>query len=595
MTIQQTRSWGVDKTIESSHGIFGILEDSLTVSYGSNFEKISESSEESSISFTEETRADLDDALIYTTTDYDVWEYPVYGDNSGVPIDYITVIFPKLVDDKYINKYTLSGGSCDSWYYPTHQRNNIWSYPILSDPNQLTGYSQEGELFSDKLTTYTFGGITRIVKGKWGELSTEKQSQDIQTEFTTSRMEGVGLKIPQFLSIGYKSTIEGSYKSSDLSTLTIIGEKSTEISASFGRLKNGFDTSASYDVRPYIYWAEQGYLTIDYTTQPQNQLFWAQYNRPDPAFILPWLSADCLNERDQLSREITIEPAYANIGDTVTISATIRNFSNIPTTDVDVQFYLGDPDLGGVAIGNMQTITNLARSAGPETVSIQWAATGSGEQRIYAVIDPNNDINEMHDETGAVDANNNKAYGIMQMGTAVYIDPALKQTQDYYQLQLIGNNPVPRSNLRINSYIPLSRLEETGNEVRRFELLSLPLDELNIKSEETVGTPFELVAYQEDERVNTFSFPNENSPSAIIKIQYSDEDIVGFTEESLSLYRWTGTIWELANCETNQISRLVEENMLVIPICETGIFVLSDKPPITFMFNNYLPLVVQGS
>lgn len=120
-------------------------------------------------------------------------------------------------------------------------------------------------------------------------------------------------------------------------------------------------------------------------------------------------------DKTDFSHDVDLSPYYVNPGETVTISATGRNFSNVTANDVKVRFYLGDPDNRGKQIGADQIIPTLSRSGtGPQTVSIEWAAEGRGKQRIYAVIDPDNELAEIHDEVSNV--NNNKGYNYIGIG-----------------------------------------------------------------------------------------------------------------------------------------------------------------------------------
>jgi hypothetical protein len=38
----------------------------------------------------------------------------------------------------------------------------------------------------------------------------------------------------------------------------------------------------------YLYWAKAGYMVVDYQTMPGGTEPWSLYDKPDPAFILPW-------------------------------------------------------------------------------------------------------------------------------------------------------------------------------------------------------------------------------------------------------------------------------------------------------------------
>ncbi|MCK7529224.1 MAG: hypothetical protein MZV64_72550 [Ignavibacteriales bacterium] len=80
-------------------------------------------------------------------------------------------------------------------------------------------------------------------------------------------------------------------------------------------------------------------------------------NNPDPTFVLPWLldpeKGFALGDPDKRfqTKDITFLPRKPVPGDTLTISARVRNFSLKSTsTPVSVKFYLDDPDSGGTAM-----------------------------------------------------------------------------------------------------------------------------------------------------------------------------------------------------------------------------------------------------
>jgi len=95
-------------------------------------------------------------------------------------------------------------------------------------------------------------------------------------------------------------------------------------------------------------------------------------------------------------------------GEQMTITASVLNKGAIPVENVQVMFYDGDPEAGGVSIGTMQTLSSLS-SGGAKDVSITWKAVNTGGHRIYAAIDPENSIQES-------DEDNNVAYGQINVG-----------------------------------------------------------------------------------------------------------------------------------------------------------------------------------
>ena len=66
-----------------------------------------------------------------------------------------------------------------------------------------------------------------------------------------------------------------------------ISTMSTTYSES-SKLEVTIPADGTYDTKTYLYWGEMGYLVVDYRTNPGTGGIWALYNKPDPAFILPW-------------------------------------------------------------------------------------------------------------------------------------------------------------------------------------------------------------------------------------------------------------------------------------------------------------------
>jgi hypothetical protein len=165
-------------------------------------------------------------------------------------------------------------------------------------------------------------------------------------------------------------------------------------------------------------------------------------------------------DKKLFTHDIELDPAYVQNGDTLTMTATVRNFSNVnPPSGLIVRFYLGYPAAGN-AIGQC-SIASLNRVNGPQQCSTTWVvAGGSGEEKIYARIDPVNAFDEMHDEDDAI--NNNTGYGLLSVANADYFDPGLREAQTY---QAILYEDAP--GLGFGLYLPTTNITETI----RYELI----------------------------------------------------------------------------------------------------------------------------
>ena len=121
-----------------------------------------------------------------------------------------------------------------------------------------------------------------------------------------------------------------------------------------------------------------------------------------------------------------------------------------------------------------------------------------------------------------------------------------------------------------------------------------------------IGHPFEVVAAQgSDDRewgtpISNFPLRSEvGDPPAVIVIGYAGADLTGFREDLLTLYRKTGLGWQPANldCGTDglgaaiyPILRFPQDDLIAIPICQTGTFALADEN-LQPWSEIYLPLI----
>jgi len=95
------------------------------------------------------------------------------------------------------------------------------------------------------------------------------------------------------------------------------------------------------------------------------------------------------------SNDITFSNPTPTAGETITITANVKNSGIAQADNVFVQFYDGDPGAGGNLIGGT-TITSLpAYSSGQ--AAIQWTIPTASAQAIYVVIDPLNTIDELNE------------------------------------------------------------------------------------------------------------------------------------------------------------------------------------------------------
>lgn len=91
--------------------------------------------------------------------------------------------------------------------------------------------------------------------------------------------------------------------------------------------------------------------------------------------------------------DITLSNTAPTVGETITITATIRNTGPAHAENVLVGFYEGDPNSGGTLIG--ETAVPSIPSFGSSQTSIAWVIPSASSKRIFVVIDALNTVEEL--------------------------------------------------------------------------------------------------------------------------------------------------------------------------------------------------------
>jgi len=574
MSIQVRRDWdfaaGMEMNVGDPEGTH--VKTSLDATYGADFSN--STTIVNSVTFGSSMKTTTDDIVLYTGKDIQVWEYPVYDDDSRQPAGRILVTFPLPGPDRSgTQKYTVPGNTtCDFWYAPEHQVNNLWSYAETVD--QLRDFDPELGMLNP-LETLTLGALEKDNLTSWSSLAKSEQTSSVSMGVSSAfelqiggdtfevSAEPFGIGAAYEVHLPYvMGTLTNSYSAEALSTHTVSGSDQTSIRVVVAPI----DPKYSYNITPYLYWAKGGYLVLDYLTAPGNTTFWNRYNKTDPAFILPWKDLDCPGARSLFSKDIVISPYYASNDETVTITATVHNFSNLDYYAVPVRFYQGLPSQN-VQISEDQVIDYLP-PRGRVDVSVDWIANGRGEQRIYAVIDPDGVVPEMHDETSNPENNNNTAFGIVAMGDTGFVDPGGSVYFDYQFLTYTDT-----AGLESNIFLPTAAMSETI----RIEMQPLAVTGFIAKG-------LSLVTYKGGDQ-DPWSMTFQPMPAAIW-LRYTDEEIAGLDEGSLVLYRYDKSTQSWVDAACGTVQRYPEDNSLLVPICQTGDFALLKNTA-----NFYLPVI----
>lgn len=93
-------------------------------------------------------------------------------------------------------------------------------------------------------------------------------------------------------------------------------------------------------------------------------------------------------------RDFTFDPQPGLEARPVTLTALVRNTGNAAADNVEVGFYDGDPEQGGILIESLQSIPSLAAGA-TASVGVTWAALPDSQDKLlFVMLDPSDSIAE---------------------------------------------------------------------------------------------------------------------------------------------------------------------------------------------------------
>lgn len=423
VSTQVSSDWGVSQSIEAEIGgnfgpISASVRGSLERQYGEGFTNVQGSSQTVRVTVTSD--AVEDDRIYATISNYDILEYPVYVDNQME--GHVIAVVPQLSGVESLRNTWFASKSGNARTYITpHEVGNIFSYRENAElPTGATFFGQGG---------FTGGG------GDTWELSgTAVQTWELSfsSEEITERERSAFQQISRSLSgeIGVsfgpiqaslEASVSDTYGSEQISTHRTFVQEESALIVEFGTIDASILGTKTYTVSPYVYWAANGALVLDYAVSPDVSAgvasFWEQTysEHPDLTFILPWKydeekgigSTDPEVQKEE-TRDIIFDPLNPQPGETIDILARVQNFSlRDHFAAFTVRFYLGDPRSGGVFIGSVEVprinardnrVARLENWQVPENVS--------NETKIYVVIDEENSVEEVHE-------NNNIAWNLL--------------------------------------------------------------------------------------------------------------------------------------------------------------------------------------
>ena len=367
-------------------------------SYGEGFSELLGS--RTTITVTTQISTIEDDAIYASVADYDIWEYPLYvrGQFAGNMV----IVLPNPQRDQWFSSKTPEAAS----YRPSHEFGNIMSYPRDLSPNR-----QSQQVFAG--SRYTLGSQTVL----W-DVTREQTQFSSSTSSTRLQLSGeldISLPIPTM-----SLNLDGDYSEETLNTHATSVSNLQAVTVEFGQIETTVEgLKANYSVTPFVYWDRSGALVVDYSVEPsiagvgEVETWWQnRYGQlPDPAFNLPERYEDLktgnMIDPATLTRtkSFSFFPQVAEPGENVSIQALVHNYSLLPTaSEVPVRFYAGNPAEGGTPItgttGNPDPVLPVIEARGSAKVNTSWTLPAGFQDsavRIYAVIDPDNSLSEIHE------------------------------------------------------------------------------------------------------------------------------------------------------------------------------------------------------
>lgn len=428
-TASFTGDWAVSSTVDVDVNIKEVVTLGTTISakYGHKFEHVNTTTESQTLTIS--VNATADDMVQYLQMPLTTYHYPVLND-GGDTVSWVLAAFPV---DNFSPQTIIANGKSLFNFTPEYEVGNLLSYPPISNSyaSALGFPTVPGNwiiLPPGDLPDYTMspsGGVVYTLTSSsglsWSDSYTNYGSIDMGV---SPGGFGVGLPTPE--DFGYPGAAElpgfaepNMLEVSQLSIYSTEISQETEFEITTANVI-GSPNEFNYVIRPKIFWNTDGAGTVnfdlDMNASSGSGSFWSQAytNAPDPALNLPYryeqvINPDITNTANlQRTKSMRFSTLLPQIGDSFSIFLRVYNYSFLPTTGpVPFRLYVGDPAQGGIPIANTVGATLFHTSAalgarGREEVEVSVIATTdmvtSGFIRIFAVLDPDADIAEIHEE-----------------------------------------------------------------------------------------------------------------------------------------------------------------------------------------------------
>lgn len=496
VSTQINSDWGVSQSIEGEAGAdFGFIKASVKGSlgrkYGEGFSNVEGSTETVTVKVTSD--AIEDDRIYATVSNYDILEYPVYAENTRQGS--VIAVVPKLTGVESLQNTWMgskSGNARD--YISDHEVGNILSY--RSQPELPAGavFFGDGNLEGGGGDTWELSGnATQTWELRFSSQSiTQREQSAFQQVSRSAEATASGGFGPFRASLTGKVSDE--YNNEQISTHKTTVREESALMVEFGTVDATILGSKTYTVSPYVYWASNGALVLDYAVSPDVSAgvpsWWEEMYgaSPDLTMNLPWkfdeqkgIGSTNPEVQKEETRDIIFNPLRPVAGEDVTITARIQNYSLVDNfTPLSVRFYLGDPRKGGELLmdHNGNSVIEIPQIRARESQVVQFSGWTmpdglNGDSKIFVVIDEEESISEVQE-------NNNIAWALVnpELGMATSNGEKIAETPQQHRLYQNYPNPFNPSttisfDLGESSRVALDVFDITGRKVA--ELIDGPM------------------------------------------------------------------------------------------------------------------------
>ncbi|MCB9251938.1 MAG: T9SS type A sorting domain-containing protein [Flavobacteriales bacterium] len=366
-------------------------------------------------SYTERTFGD--DRVIGYVHPIRFYEYPVLTASGKDTVSWILAV---VLD--YNNSKTISARGYGLLnYLPNYEIGNVLSYPKYNDPDMFYD-----SLPNKKAVIWNAGSLnlsttaevskeySKEVSTKLANAYSEKGTGTLEVEATFGGF-GIGGHTIGGGGIGQK--IEYNYDGLHVFSQALSKVQSFQINSK--RLATNYD-QFEYTIRPYLYKTKGNGLKMSMAVDMDplvntNMGEWVNNygQKPDPSLNMPWRldsfkTTSYIPANKDRTRSIYFKILNPNPGDTAEAYIRIFNYSLKDMNEkTEFRLYNGHPDKGGIPImdlnGNTLFTTNKnIEKQGRDVVKVSFVVTNEmvagSDNRIYVKLDPDNKIDEIHEE-----------------------------------------------------------------------------------------------------------------------------------------------------------------------------------------------------